>query len=192
MTNVAVGCLGFLVLHLFDVLSLKRIRWGAKPLAWTLGISLVAYSLIMVCLAPDKLSLPVWSMWLGWALLPASLSMLMVSLFLNLPFRKTYVTAGIGDKLVTDGLYALVRHPGVIWFVPFVFSLLLISRSSRLLIGAPVFILLDIVLVAVQDRFFLSKMFAGYEGYRHKTPMLVPNRQSLNAFIGSVRRQFTA
>ncbi len=187
MIYVVIGCLGFFIVYLFDIVSLKRLP-GAKPLIWILGSGLLTYSLIMICLAPDRLSLPLWSTWLGWVLLVISLLLLMYSLFINLPFRKTYIATGVGNKLVTTGLYALVRHPGVHWFVLFMLSLILISRSSLLLTTAPVFILLDIVLVIVQDKFFFGRIFTGYDSYRKETPMLVPNRRSLNAFISSLNK----
>jgi len=187
MIYVATGCLGFLVIHLFDIVSLKRLP-GAKPFTWFLGSDLLLYALAMVCLRADKLPLPVWSTWLGWALLTISFLLFIYSLFINLPFRKTYIATGVGDKLIKSGLYALVRHPGVHWFILVLLSLILVSRSSLLLIATPIFILLDIVLVIAQDKFFFGRMFDGYDSYRQETPMLVPNRQSLNAFINSLKQ----
>jgi len=187
MIYVATGSLGFLVIHLFDIVSLKRIP-GAKPFTWSFGVGLLAYSLIMICLAPDKLPLPIWSTWLGWGLLSVSLFLLIYSLFVNLPFRRTYIATGVGDKLITTGLYALVRHPWVHCFSLLLLSLVLVSRSSLLLIASPVWILLDILLAVVQDRFFFSRMFDGYDSYRRETPMLVPNRRSINTFINSLKR----
>jgi protein-S-isoprenylcysteine O-methyltransferase Ste14 len=142
----------------------------------------------MLYLKSDALPLPIWLTGLGWGLLSISLFLLVYSLFINLPFRKTYVDTGVGDKLITTGLYALVRHPGVHWFILFMLSLILVSKSSLLLIAAPIFILLDIVLVIVQDKFFLGRMFDGYASYRRATPMLVPNRRSLNVFINSLKQ----
>jgi len=191
MIYIAIGCLGFLIIHLFDIVSLKRLP-GAKPLTWLLGSSLLAYALAMACLQPDKLPLPIWPTWLGWALLTMSFLLLIYSLFINLPFRRTYIATGVGDKLIRNGLYALVRHPGVLWFIPLMLSLILVSRSSLLLIAVPTFILLDIVLVIMQDRFFLTRMFDGYSSYQQETPMLVPNRQSINAFIDSLKQQSRA
>ena len=99
--HTAIGCLGFLPIHLFDIVSLKRLP-GAKPFTWILGSGLLAYLLIKVCFAPDKLSLPIWSTWLGWPLLLIFLFLLIYSLFINLPFRKTYVTTSVRNKLITN------------------------------------------------------------------------------------------
>jgi protein-S-isoprenylcysteine O-methyltransferase Ste14 len=188
MLDIAIGIFGFIIIHLFDVVSLKRVPSGAKPATWIAGSGLLAYSLTLLWLKGNSLPLPIWSTWLGWGLLLISLSLLIYSLFLNLPFRKTYIATGIGDKLITTGLYALVRHPGVIWFILFMLSLILVSKSSLILIAAPIFISLDILLVIIQDKFLFGRMFDGYDPYRRETPMLLPNRKSINAFISSLRQ----
>ncbi len=188
MVYIAVGILGFIVIHLFDIVSLKRIPSGAKPGVWMVGGGLLSYSLIMLCLKSNTLPLPIWSAWLGWGLLTLSLFLLIYSLFINLPFHKTYIATGVSDKLITTGLYALVRHPWIHCFTLFMLSLILVSKSSLLLIAAPIFILLDIVLVIVQDKFFFVRMFDGSKSYQRETPMLVPNRRSINAFINSLKQ----
>ena len=188
MVYIALGIFGFIVIHLFDILSLKRIAWGAKPGTWIVGGGLLGYSLIMLCLKSNTLPLPMWSTWLGWGLLTLSLCLLIYSLFINLPFRKTYIAAGVGDKLITTGLYALVRHPWVHCFILVLLSLVLVSKSSLLLIAAPIWILLNILLVIIQDKFFFGRMFDGYDRYRRETPMLLPNRKSVNAFIGFLQQ----
>jgi protein-S-isoprenylcysteine O-methyltransferase Ste14 len=187
MLYIALGSLGFLIIHVFDIVSLKRIP-AAKPATWILGNGLLVYSVIMACLTPDKLPLPIWSTWLGWALLSVSFLLLLYSLFINLPFRKTYIATGVGDKLITTGLYALVRHPWLHWLILVMLSLILASRSSLMLIASPIWILLDILLVIIQDKLFFGRMFVGYDAYRRQTPMLVPNRRSISAFINSLKQ----
>jgi protein-S-isoprenylcysteine O-methyltransferase Ste14 len=186
MIYVVLGGLGFLIIYLLDIVSIKRLR-GLKPLTLLIGNGLVIFSIIMVCLSPDKLALPAWTGWLGWSLLPIALFMLVYSLFINLPFGKTYLASGVGS-LITSGFYALVRHPGVHWFFLLMVALVLVSRASLLLIAAPIWVLLDVALVAIQDKYFFGKMFAGYDSYRRQTPMLIPNRRSLSAFINSLKQ----
>ena len=188
MIYIALGIFGSIVIHLFDIVSLKKIPSGAKPCVWTVGSGLLVYSLIMLCLRSNALPLPEWTTWLGWGLLPIALFLLMHSLFINLPFRKTYIATGVGDKLVTTGLYAIVRHPWIHCFTLTLLSLVLVSKSSLLLIATPIWILLDILLVVVQDKFFFGRMFEGYDSYRRETPMLLPNRKSVNAFIKGLRQ----
>ena len=187
MLYIIIGAIGFVVVHIFDLVALKRIP-RLKPIIWSVGSGLLIYSLAMICRYPVKIELPAWSIWLGWGVLAVSASLLIHSLFVSLPFRKTYVDPGVGDRLVKTGLYALVRHPGILWFPLFVLSLIPISRSSLLLIAAPTFIALDIVLVVIQDKFIFGRMFHGYERYRQETPMLLPNKKSFGAFLRSLRQ----
>ena len=187
MIYIAIGAFGFLIIHLFDIVSLKRIP-GAKPGIWILGSGLLVYALMMACLRSDKLLLPMWSAWLGWGLLFVSFSLLVYSLFINLPFRKTYVATGVSSKLIKTGLYALVRHPWVYCFTLLLLSLILVSRSSLLLIASPIWILLYILLVVIQDKFLFGRMFDGYDTYRQETPMLLPNRRSISAFVNSLKQ----
>ena len=186
MIYITIGAIGFTVVHIFDFVSLKRIP-KLKPVIWAAGSGLLIYALVMLCLSPEKLVLPVWLTVVGWVVLGLSGVFLIHSLFIKLPFRKTYVAEGVGDELITSGPYALVRHPGVIWFTLFMLSLIPVSRSTILLIAAPVFIAIDILLVFLQDKFVFGRMFNGYKDYRRETPMLLPNRKSLGAFLHSIR-----
>jgi protein-S-isoprenylcysteine O-methyltransferase Ste14 len=146
---------------------------------------MVTYAAYMACTWPDKISLPSWAVWTGAGLLVLSFPAILYSLFVNLPFRRTYITPGVGDKLVTSGFYALSRHPGVLWTVLFIIGLTLVSRSRLVLFAAPIYIVLDLVVVFLQDRYYFGRMFAGYEEYRKHTPMLIPNARSIRAFIRS-------
>ena len=190
MSYIVLGILGFSLINLFDFVSLKRVLL-LKPIIWLAGSSLLSYSIIMTCLIPERLSLPVWSIWLGWVILIGSVIMIIYSLFINLPFVKTYVANGVGDRLVKTGLYALVRHPGVYGFILVMLSLFLVSGSSLLLIAAPVWILLNISLVVIQDKFIFTRMFHGYEQYQRETPMLIPNRRSIAVFIDYLKQEKT-
>jgi protein-S-isoprenylcysteine O-methyltransferase Ste14 len=189
MIYIILGCAGFLTIHLFDVAALKK--WPAlKPATWFLGSSTLVYAISCLFLYGKRFPLPLWLSWTGGALFVFSLAMLVLSLFVNLPFRKTYVEAGVGDRLITNGLYALVRHPGVHWFSLSLVGLVLITRSIQMLVALPVFIALDVILVIVQDRWVFTRMFRDYANYQRVTPMLIPNRRSIKAFINSVSSGF--
>jgi protein-S-isoprenylcysteine O-methyltransferase Ste14 len=186
MNNILIGIAGALIIHIVDVVSLKKIPL-LKPLIWIIGIGMGLYSIIRLCLSPDKLSLPVWSTICGWILLAVSVSIFLSALFINLPFRKTYIETGVGDKLIKTGLYSLARHPGVLAFTTLMISLVLVSNSKQILIATPVFVFIDIVLVIIQDRIFFPKMFKNYGKYSQEIPMLLPNRRSIGIFLASLR-----
>ena len=185
MYYIMLGCAGFLTIHLFDVVALKK--WPVlKPATWALGTGTLVYAIIRLFLDEKRFSLPLWISSSGWVLLVLSLTMLGWSLFVSLPFRKTYVKAGVGDRLITTGFYALVRHPGVHGFSLALVALVLITKSMQMLTAVPVFIALDVILVIVQDRWVFSRMFRDYAEYQRVTPMLIPNRQSIRTFLNSV------
>ncbi len=187
MDLIALGVLGFLVVHLFDFVALKRIPL-LKPVIWASGCGILFYAIAIVTLSADRLVLALWLNWLGWILLPVSILLVVYSLFVNLPLVNTYLKRGIGKRLVKTELYTLVRHPGIYGFILFMAALWLVSGSRPLLVAAPVWILLDIILVVIQDRYFFGRMFPAYEQYRQQTPMLIPNKQSIRAFLDSFRQ----
>ncbi len=185
MINIVIGIVGFLAAYLFDIVSIKKIP-RVKGLVWSIAVIAVIYSTCMICLDPVKFSLPTWATVVGWVLLPTFIFFFIYSLFINLPFRKTYVKTGVGKKLIRTGTYALVRHPGVLWYGVILIALILISRSQLLLIAAPIWFAMDIIHVTIQDRFLFGKMFPEYKDYSKETPMLIPNRKSIVAFVTTI------
>jgi protein-S-isoprenylcysteine O-methyltransferase Ste14 len=188
MLYLALAIIGFLVICLADPTAGGRLPF-LKPILWVTGLALIAYSAVEAALWPDKLILPQWTHWLGWGLLIVTLCLIVYGLTINLPFRRTYFASGLGDRLVTTGLYALVRHPWVHFSILMIVALVLISASRLLVLASPAILLTELVSVWVQDRFFFGKMFPGYDKYRQTTPMLIPNRRSIRAFLNSKRER---
>jgi protein-S-isoprenylcysteine O-methyltransferase Ste14 len=187
MRYILLGSLAFLVAFFFDLAALK----GTAYLKQVIGLifaSLFGFALLMVCLKAERLPLPHWLSWAGWPLLILSAGLLVYSLFLEIPFKQTYAMNGLGDKLVKTGTYALVRHPGVLWFGLFLLALVMVSRSKLLLIAAPLWFLLDVLWVWIQERFYFNQMFPGYEQYKRETPMLIPTRESIVRCVKTLRK----
>jgi len=90
MIYILIGIAGFLVFHLMDIAAIKKIAL-MKPVVWAAGCSLLLYATVMACISPEKMSLPLPAVIAGWVGLPLALILLVYSLFINLPFRKTYV-----------------------------------------------------------------------------------------------------
>jgi protein-S-isoprenylcysteine O-methyltransferase Ste14 len=187
MGYILLGGLAFLVVFFFDLAALKGIAY-LKQAIGLVFVSLFGFALQMVCLQAEKFSLPHWLFWVGWPLLIISAGLLIYSTFLEIPFKQTYAKNGVGDKLVKTGTYALVRHPGVLWFGLLLLALVAISRSKLLLIAAPLWFLLDVLWVWIQDRFYFSQMFPGYEQYKRETPMLIPTRESIIRCVRTLRK----
>jgi protein-S-isoprenylcysteine O-methyltransferase Ste14 len=182
---IVIGVFSFLVACSYDWLSLKNIPF-VKQLAGLLAVGLNIYATVMVCISPAKFDVPFYFLVLGACLLPVSLSLLMYSLFIEIPFRSTYLKNGVGSKLITTGTYALTRHPGVLWLALFYLSLAMLFPSTTLFLAITIWLIMDIIYVIMQDRIFFIRMFLDYNGYRRRTPFLIPTKQSILACFKTI------
>jgi protein-S-isoprenylcysteine O-methyltransferase Ste14 len=186
MLYIAIGIMGFGIAFVFDWASMRDIR-VVKQLAGLMAFSLLIFAAIMVCVSPTKLDVPLFVRIIGGCLLAVSLCLLIFSLFIELPFRGTYAKQGAGEKLVSTGTYALVRHPGVIWLAFVFLALSLLYPSTTLFLAVAVWWLVDVIYVTVQDKYFFPKMFPGYPDYKKETPFLIPTRHSFLACLKTLR-----
>lgn len=108
--------------------------------------------------------------------------LLIYSLFFAFPADEAYLK--FGKKKVCDtGLYALCRHPGVLFLSLFYLFLWLSAGKLGVFAAFAVFTTLDVVYVLIQDFITFPRIFDGYENYRKTTPFLIPG-------VGSVKRCF--
>ncbi len=180
------GIAAFLVACFFDWVSIRRIRWGKQGVILAV-IALGGYALYSACFRLPRFELPVPAICLGWVLMSLSALLFCYSLFLEIPFSKTYTKPGVSGELVTNGTWALVRHPGVLWFTLLLVGLILVARTRVLLVAAPVWLVLDVILVVIQDKVVFPRIFPGYSQYQRQTPMLLPTRKSIMACVKSLR-----
>ena len=81
--------------------------------------------------------------------------------------------------MCVGGVYALCRHPGVLWFAGLyvclwaAFGLPLWEAAS--LSGW------NVLLVWFEDRCVFPAVLEGYDAYQQTTPFLLPNRRSIRA-----------
>ncbi len=151
------------------------------------AMGLLTYATVMVSVESERFWRPAWLQAVGWVLLPMAVLLLVYSLFLELPFRSTYRGRDARQQLVTTGTYALVRHPTVPWYVLGLGALVLVTRSRLLLLASPVWVLLDVAWVVLQERVVLKRVFPEYASYQRTTPMLIPNRRSVLECLRSLR-----
>lgn len=181
MGYIALGVVGFVIAGFFDLAALRG--WGhLKQVIGLAILSLWGYVFFSLMRVSPRFRLSAPLIWLGWLLLIIAALLLIYSLFIEISFRQTYAKDGVGDTLVTTGTYALCRHPGVLWFGLLLIALILVSHARLLLIAAPVWFLMDVLWVWVQDVYFFPRMFSGYRQYQQKTPMLIPTLNSMRRF----------
>jgi len=106
------------------------------------------------------------------------LALLIYTLFFALPFEETYV-AQDAHKTYDKKMYALCRHPGVLWFAGFYFCLWLALGTKPMLVMAGWFSFLNFCYIVLQDCYTFPKVFSDYGDYKKRVPFLIPNGKSL-------------
>lgn len=185
MNFIGIGCIAFGFLYIFDFNKIK-FRYKHLNVCFLIGVLLLCFSTLGVlsnfAAVPVRLPLNLFF----WLLAFFSLTLLFYSLFFALPFKKTYVSKKKDNIVIDTGMYALCRHPGVIWFFFFYLFLWLASGIEIMMWAWLIWTFMDIVHVYVQDRWIFPKGLTGYGQYKDQTPFLIPSvtsiKQSLKTF----------
>lgn len=180
MGVICIGLLGFAVLFLYDLATLRKLR-GRTFLA-AAGYSINVYAIAAAALGDNDLVISWWAVCIGWFLAIVGSGWLLYCLVLFPPIMRTYLEVK-GPVLTTEGPYALSRHPGVYGYILFISGLILASRSSLLLKSSIAWIICNMVYVIIQDRWVFPRLFEEYREYMKKTPMIFPNIKSIKEFI---------
>lgn len=106
-----------------------------------------------------------------------NLGVLIYCLFFALPFEKTYVLLD-EHKVYDRGVYALCRHPGILFFFGTYLFLGLAALPEKMLLNGMIFSFLNFLYACFQDRVTFMKTFSDYGQYRKRVPFLIPNIKS--------------
>jgi len=171
------GVGAFLFFFLFDFRQ-KAGKGGGG--AWFfLGCLLLLTSSCLVAFSGEtSFVLPLWWRICCWCLTAVSLTGMVWALFFALPFHSVYVE-GRQSEAVTVGLYALCRHPGVLFFFVLYLCLWLASGRAFAFWAMLLWTGADVLHVWAQDRYFFPGTLKGYTAYRKTTPFLIPTLSSV-------------
>ena len=189
MTGICLGAAAFVVIFWVDCASLKGIHF-VKPVLWMAGGALFMAGLAVTVRDSPRVMLPVPLPLLGWVLAGVFSLLLAYSLFVEIPLASAYVRSGGPSRLVTQGTYALCRHPGVLWLTGVLAGVFLGRGSLWMLLALPVWIGCDVLYVVLQERLFFAEMFGSeYGRYRRGVPMLLPTRRSIRQCARTIFRK---
>ena len=180
MTSLCLGITAFALYFLYDVNSFL---WQHKaPKAFfAVGTALLGTSLALDLYrafaagafagAADVLLL---------ILAGAGFAALMYSLFFALPFDETYARQENGRCVYDKGVYALCRHPGILFFFAmYGFLGLAALPAPGLLARGMLFSFLNLGYAFFQDRFTFPRTFSDYCAYQRRIPFLIPTKSSI-------------
>ena len=175
----------------FFLYDLNSVLWKNRLLhgSFTLGCLL-----LLAATAGD-----LWIAWPGSGLLhpvrlmclaaaAMCLALLVYTLFFALPFDETYRQSQDEGRHVCDrGMYALCRHPGILWFFLLYLLLGLAMTPSPLLYHGLFYSLCNFLYAVFQDLWTFPRTFCDYRQYQLKTPFLLPTPASLRRAVETGR-----
>lgn len=117
------------------------------------------------------------------------LILLIYTLFFALPFDETYLEESRQRLAYTEGVYGLCRHPGVLWFAGVYLCLWGALGDINKGIYFISMIVWNYLYIVFQDFWTFPKTFTNYMEYKRTTPFLIPNRKSIRAFLGCLKKE---
>lgn len=183
------GMIGF---GLFIVYDLNSVIWKKKILHsfFLLGCLLIVASTVLGVLDVGK-GYGSTKVSIGWLVIAAGfLGVLIYTLFFALPFKDTYQTEKNKQeksKVCSQGMYALCRHPGVLWFFFFYLCFGIGLGSGGFLKMGMMFSLCNLGYVIFQDLYTFPKILKDYDRYKREVPFLIPDRRSIIRAMGKVK-----
>lgn len=189
MIYIMTGSFAFLLFIVFDYYTLYNAGLKKKFFGAT-GLALFIYSAIMTIVTSDTIKLPTYLRIIAAICWVIFLAMLIYSLFLELPFVKTYGEEQHSRDLVDTGTYGLCRHPGVLWFGLLFLFTFLATGAVLIAVAGIIWTSIDVFHVYLQEKIFFCKMFEGYNTYMKTTPMLIPNINSIRKCKETIFRRW--
>lgn len=181
MEYIFIGLFGFIAMFLFDMFSMKSYI-TLKYLFGFSGIAIITVCTTLIILTEGDYSFSN-SVKVGNFLFLVINSLLLVySVFLEVGLKTTYSTDAT-PKLVTNGTYALTRHPGVLWLFLIFVNLFFVFGNSLILYTGITWSIMNIVYVIFQEKYIFKNIFQDYHLYQINTPMIIPNVKSIRTTI---------
>ncbi len=181
MLGIILGIIGFMLLYIFD---LNKILWQKQILnvLFAFGLMLLGIGTFLLYYEYEMIIFSYNLSWLFIIFAIINLLLIFYALFGALPFKRTYIKTDI-NKVVDTGLYALCRHPGVLFFGFFYLFLYLSNLRNIFLWSFLLWTIMDIIHVWIQDQFIFPKALIGYTAYQKNVPFLIPTIKSIKQMI---------
>lgn len=183
MTGVVSGLIVFGLYFLYDYNSVRWKHWLPRRFFLTGSFFLMLATAAQTVSAVRTVGMHRYS-WLFLTGAVLFLGLLIYTLFFALPFEETYLNQNDKPCVYMEGMYALCRHPGVLWFFFFYLCLGLAFWPSGLLEVGLFYSGLNLLYVIVQDLWTFPNTFADYGLYKKKAPFLLPTRTSIKRAFG--------
>ena len=162
----------------------KRARGGG--LLFALGCGLLCAATLRLLWESSWACLG-WSSAIPMGLAFVSLLGLVYSVFFAVKPRQEETCPAGMRPLTCRGMYALCRHPGVLWLGGFYGFMALAWHSRQWLLAFALFTLGDVLYVLYQDRCIFPHTIDRYGEYQKATPFLIPTASSVKEALASFK-----
>ena len=189
MAAIVTGCLAFCLFILYEFNNTYWHRPSLRPFFTIACVLLILATGKLAFFTAPTFALPLWARIGSGAGAVVFGFLLVYSLFFALPFQETYIEQPTENELYDKGVYALCRHPGVLWFIFFYFCLWLFSGVSGMLPAWLLFSLFNVAYIWLQDYKLFPIQFSGYGEYRKTTPFLIPTTASVRRCVATLPRK---
>lgn len=183
---IITGLCAFVLFVIYDINSVRFQQKRIKP-AFFAGVVLLIIATAMMFAA-------------GWtgeasgrarqvvllALAAVFFALLVYTLFFALPFQSTYIRENGRPKVYSEGMYALCRHPGVLWFIGMYACFALAMPTAPMIWGSAIFSVCNVLYVVLQDMWTFPNYFGDYGSYKETVPFLIPTAKSGKRCISTI------
>lgn len=180
------GCLAFAIFFLSDYND-AMLRHRSLVFCFPLGTALLIIATVLqLRFEAAPVSDPLSRVFL-WIVFVVFAGLLIYTLFFSIPAASAYGAPGEKRAVFTTGVYALSRHPGVLWFA--VAYVCLWLAGGLPFYAAVTYILLNVALVTFEDKIVFPIVLTGYGAYQRSTPFLIPTPNSIKTAFGKKRTE---
>lgn len=178
--------LSFALLFLFDI---NDICWKKKMGRYLFALGMLGILVISIgacSKAIGELGVRRISFWIPVGVALLFLLLLIYTLFFAIPADEAYTEATVkqtGRTACTTGMYALSRHPGVLWMALAYVGLFLALPTMQMLELLVSTTVCNFVYVVFQDLWTFPQLFLNYKTYKTETPFLIPSGKSIRRCI---------
>lgn len=188
--GIFIGILAFILFYFYDV---NQVIFKKKLLNHLFFIGCFLLIIATFILVYEHLQFINFSVYQLFTLTLAIIFfiLLIYTLFFSLPFEDTYIDkSDEKNKYCQTGMYALCRHPGVLWMFGFYFMLALSFDALMFYLACIIFNLMNVIYILIQDHWTFMHQFIDYQDYKLQVPFLLPNKNSIKQCINTLKRSY--
>ncbi len=186
---IAAGIFAFFLFAIYDINSVtQKVKW-LKPAFFAGSLLLAAATAVLVVRNWGIGGIGTIRQCVALVLAAVFFLLLVYTLFFALPFSKTYVKEEAAPQVYAGGVYALCRHPGVLWFIGLYASFVIAAPEPPVITAGILFCVCNFLYVIMQDVWTFPKYFADYSGYKKAVPFLIPTGKSASSCIRTIKRE---